>query len=182
MTIKTTIFTHRPRVSLARFLFCWWRHNRLLMTSQSPDNCDAVTWIVISNSLDIGFIHGRSCKNLTCSEIYDHLIHWGLVMPYGVNKHGHRYFQEWLVACTVPSHNLNQCWLMIHWTLKQILNKIQTFTLTHCGLLVIVCSTSLMALIIRSVGRLSKCFYQGLQSAVFSTDVIGLSIDRCGVA
>ena len=27
MTIETTIFTHRPRVSLARFPFCWWRHN-----------------------------------------------------------------------------------------------------------------------------------------------------------
>ena len=34
---------------------CWW-----------PDNCDAITWIVIFNSLDIDFIHGdihgRSCK------------------------------------------------------------------------------------------------------------------------
>ena len=66
ITIKTTIFTHRPRDSLARFSFCWWRHNRLLMTLQWPDNCDAITWIMISNSFDIGFInddiHGRSCK------------------------------------------------------------------------------------------------------------------------
>ena len=49
-----------------RFSFCWWRPNRLLMTSQWPDNCDAITWIVISYSLDIDFIHGdmhgRSCK------------------------------------------------------------------------------------------------------------------------
>ena len=53
-------------VSLARFPLCWWRYNWLLMTSQWPDNCDAITWIVISNSLDIDFIHddihGRSCK------------------------------------------------------------------------------------------------------------------------
>ena len=66
MTIKTTSFTHRPRVSLARCSFCWRRHNRLLMTSQWPDNCDAILWIVISYSLDIDFIHGdilgRSCK------------------------------------------------------------------------------------------------------------------------
>ena len=66
MTIKTTSFTHRPRVSLARFSSCWWRHNRLPMTSQWPGNCDAITRIVISNSLDIDFIHGdihdRSCK------------------------------------------------------------------------------------------------------------------------
>ena len=58
MTIKTTILTCRPRVSLARFSFCWWRHSRLLMTSQWPDNCDAIAWIMISNSLDIAFIHG----------------------------------------------------------------------------------------------------------------------------
>ena len=66
MTTETMIFTHRPRISLARFSFCWWRHNRLLMTSKWPDNCDAITGIVISNSLDIDFIHGdihgRSCK------------------------------------------------------------------------------------------------------------------------
>ena len=65
---KTTIVTHRPRVSLARFSFCWWRHNRLLLTSQWPDNCDAITWVLISSSLDIDFIHGdihsRSCKKL----------------------------------------------------------------------------------------------------------------------
>ena len=66
MTLKTRIFKHNPCVSLARFTFCWWRHNRLAMTSQWPDNCDANTWQVISNSLDIDFIHGdihgRSCK------------------------------------------------------------------------------------------------------------------------
>ena len=58
---KTTSFTHRPRVSLARFSFCWWRHNRLLMTSQWPDNCDAITWLV--NSIH-GDNHGQSCKNM----------------------------------------------------------------------------------------------------------------------
>ena len=70
-TIKT-IFTHRPRVSLTRFSFCRWCHNRLLMTSQWPINCDAITWIVISNSLhmdDMDFIHGdingQSCKKMT---------------------------------------------------------------------------------------------------------------------
>ena len=47
VTIKMTIFTHHPCVSLTRFSFCWWRHNRLLMTSQWPDNCDAITWIVL---------------------------------------------------------------------------------------------------------------------------------------
>ena len=67
-------FTHRPRVSLAGFSFCWWRYNRLLMTSQWPDNCDAITWTVISNSLDIDFIHGdihsRSCKKNVFRQIF----------------------------------------------------------------------------------------------------------------
>ena len=66
MTIKTMVFTHRPLVSLALFTFFWWRHNRLLMTSQWLDICDAITWILISNSLDIDFIHddihGILCK------------------------------------------------------------------------------------------------------------------------
>ena len=65
---KTRIFTHRPRVSLAHFTFSWWRHNELAMTSQWPGNCDTNTWQVISNSLDIDFIHsdihGRSSKKL----------------------------------------------------------------------------------------------------------------------
>ena len=43
----------------ASFSFCWWRHNRLLMTSQWPDNGDAITWIVISNSLYVDYIHGN---------------------------------------------------------------------------------------------------------------------------
>ena len=57
MTIKTAIFTHRPRVSLARFTLGWWCHNRLLWTSHWPDNWDTTTWKMISNSLDINFIH-----------------------------------------------------------------------------------------------------------------------------
>ena len=49
MTLKTRIFAHHPRVQLARLMFCWWRHSRLVMTSQWPDNCDTNTWQVISN-------------------------------------------------------------------------------------------------------------------------------------
>ena len=69
---KNDEFYTSSRVALARFSFCWWRHNRLLMTSQWPGNCDAITWIVISNSLDIDFIHGdihgRSCKKFSLNS------------------------------------------------------------------------------------------------------------------
>ena len=60
--------TLRYTFSLTLIIFGRWCHNRLLMTSQLPDNCDASTWKVISNPLDINFIHGNihgpSCKNL----------------------------------------------------------------------------------------------------------------------
>ena len=46
----------------------------------------------------------------------------------------------------------------------------------------IVCFTSLMASLIRSVGGLSNCFYQGLWLAYLNADVIGQSINRRGVA
>ena len=85
------IFTHRPRVSLTRFSLCWWRHNRLLMTSQWPDSCDAITWIMISNSLDIDFIHGdihgRSCKNISIQ----HSLSQG-------QFHGMQWFTDWFPA------------------------------------------------------------------------------------
>ena len=49
-------------------MFCWWHHNRVTMTSEWTDNCDANTWQVISNSLNIDFIHGDihdwSCKKI----------------------------------------------------------------------------------------------------------------------
>ena len=71
-------FAQGHRVSLARFSLCWLRHNRLLMTSQWPDNCDVITWIVISNSLDIDFIHGnipgRSCQKFWSLAVMSDII------------------------------------------------------------------------------------------------------------
>ena len=62
------------------------------MTSQWPDNYDANTWQVISNSLDIDFIHGnihgRSCK--TTSTRGD-LVYWreyeSPVAPFTYTEH-----------------------------------------------------------------------------------------------
>ena len=65
-------FTYRPLVSLARLTLCWWRHNRLMMTPQWPDNCDAITWIMISTSLDIDldiFTAGR-VRNCIGSSLF----------------------------------------------------------------------------------------------------------------
>ena len=80
MTLKTRIFTHHPRVSITCFTLCWWRHNRLEMTSQWPDHCDADTWQVISNSLYIDFIHSdihdRSCKKIRCRMSFWNVVHF----------------------------------------------------------------------------------------------------------
>ena len=46
----------------------------------------------------------------------------------------------------------------------------------------LVCSTSLMASLIRSVGGLSKYFCQGFWLADLNANVIGQSINRRGVA
>ena len=74
MTIKTMIFANCLHVSLDRFTFCRWSHNQLLMTSQWPDNCDAITGKMIFNSLDIDFIHGdihdRSCNFIFIHKLY----------------------------------------------------------------------------------------------------------------
>ena len=76
MTIKRRSLTHRPGVSTAPWSIWWWCHNRLLMTPQWPVNCDAITWIVISNSLDIDYIHGRLCKKAFYVMIYWFLVHF----------------------------------------------------------------------------------------------------------
>ena len=66
MTIKTTIFTHRPVSHLLDLdstddvtIDFWWRHNNETIVMRSRET-------LISNSLDIDFIHGdihdRSCK------------------------------------------------------------------------------------------------------------------------
>ena len=59
----------------------------LLMTSQSiaddvtmTKNCDAITWIMISNSLDIDFVHGRSCKKMK-SQLWQWRQKWGPYVP-----------------------------------------------------------------------------------------------------
>ena len=68
MTMKTATLIHHLRFPLPLLMFGWWRHDRLLMASQLPDDCGATTWQVISNSLDIDFIHGdihgQSCKKI----------------------------------------------------------------------------------------------------------------------
>ena len=50
------------------------------------------------------------------------LTHWGRVTHICVVEMGHHRFRKWLVACSAPSHYLNQCWNIVNWTLR---NKLQ---------------------------------------------------------
>ena len=50
------------------------------------------------------------------------LTHWGRVTHICVSKLDHHCFRSRLVACTAPSHYLNQCWIIVNWTLR---NKLQ---------------------------------------------------------
>ena len=37
-----------------------------------------------------------------------------------ISELGHQWFRYWLVACSAPSHYLNQCWFIVNWTLAKI--------------------------------------------------------------
>ena len=37
---------------------------------------------------------------------------------YCVTEVSHHCFRQWLVACSAPSHYLNQCWLIVYWILS----------------------------------------------------------------
>ena len=53
---------------------------------------------------------------------YSVLTHWGGVTHICVSQLDHHCFRSWPVACTAPSHYLNQCWTIVNWTLS---NKLQ---------------------------------------------------------
>ena len=50
------------------------------------------------------------------------LTHLPLAPHICVNESGQHWFRQWLVAYSVPSHYLNQCWVIVNWTLR---NKFQ---------------------------------------------------------
>ena len=42
-----------------------------------------------------------------------------LVLHTCVSESGQHWGRHWLVACSTPSHYLNQCWVIINWTLRK---------------------------------------------------------------
>ena len=89
-------------------------------------------------------------------------------------------FMYYLKHMTLKTGSITLCLIIRQSAVLQALIPFLKFW--SIRIMIIVCSTSLMASLIRSVGGLSKCFYQGLWLAVLSADVIGQSINRRGVA
>ena len=56
---------------------------------------------------------------ITLSSTYTiHSLISPLVPHICVSKLGQHWFRQWLVACSAPSHCLDQCWLIVNWTLR----------------------------------------------------------------
>ena len=53
---------------------------------------------------------------------HNELIYWSLLTLFGSIDKGQHWWMEWLIACSLPSHYLNQCWLIFCYTLR---NKLQ---------------------------------------------------------
>ena len=47
-----------------------------------------------------------------------------LSVAYGIRYVAHHWFRQWLVACSAPNHYLNQCRIIVKWTLQNKLNDI----------------------------------------------------------
>ena len=64
------------------------------------------------------FFMSRSGAELESAQ----LTHLPLVAHICISESSQHWFRYWLVACMAPSHYLNQCWLIVNWTLR---NKLQ---------------------------------------------------------
>ena len=51
-----------------------------------------------------------------------HQSHFPLMPHIFLSELGQHWFRKWLVACSAPNHYLNQCCLIVNWTLR---NKFQ---------------------------------------------------------
>ena len=59
----------------------------------------------------------RMWMDLTLYVLKGFLTHWGQVMRICVSKISHHWFRQGLGACLAPSYYLNQCWLIVSWSL-----------------------------------------------------------------
>ena len=110
------------RRALIYSLICVWINDWVNNGEAGDLRCYRAHYDVIVMFGDESFYWSRSmrtreciclCKNVrnrtfTFAKIIA-LKHCGLVTSFGVNELCHHWFRYWLVACSAPSHCLNQC-------------------------------------------------------------------------
>ena len=63
----------------------------------------------------------------------NYLTHLHLVPHICVSELYQHWFRQWLVACSAPSHSLNQCWGIVNWTIG---NKLQWNSIKNSNILI----------------------------------------------
>ena len=58
------------------------------------------------------------CKVLVIFVHCSVLTHLPLVLHLCVSESNQQWFTQWLVAYSAPSHYLNQCWVIVNWTIR----------------------------------------------------------------
>ena len=119
---------------IAFAIFKIWPQDTLLLSGQSPRKWTQRSWInahqpIITdnvssqpgNNIHPLLIITNKIRNKTkLTEIGLQLTHLPQVLHICVSESGQHWL--WLVAYSGPSHYLNQCWIIVNWTL---MNKIQ---------------------------------------------------------
>ena len=115
----------RAYTALCFVVFSYW-----MILSMYPSGYDCFTGT--EGNIKIGPVPVNNPKRYWYTNHVNGLINWGRVTHICVSKINHHWSREWFVAWSAPSHYLNQCWIIVHWNLKNKLqwnlNKICTFT------------------------------------------------------
>ena len=106
---------------------CWYviLHKTIQQTGET-DFCNIFggsIWIHFFGKIVIVLPTSRSFSNIV------YLVHLPLVSHKCASESGQHWFRLWLVAFSVPSHYLSQCWNIVNWIpRKNILIEIDIFS------------------------------------------------------
>ena len=72
----------------------------------------------INSSLEIIFSWKDKIFDMIRFQTDSYIKHLPQVLHISVSGSGQHWFRKWLFTYSVPSHYLNQCWLVVNWTLR----------------------------------------------------------------
>ena len=102
-------------------------------------------WIYLYICYECNLIQYRSFSIYMCFFLCSEVLHWGFVVwestvnvnslrpgdAYMRQQTNHHWFRWWLATWPAPSHYLNQCWIIVNWTLGHKLQWKSQSKLTH---------------------------------------------------